>query len=71
MFGFDYPNQNKWPYTDGDKDANYGNGRPNNPLRAVEAHPESFWLGNGLRDYPPPPNVFAEIPSGGVATCKL
>ncbi|GMK56416.1 hypothetical protein CspeluHIS016_0302560 [Cutaneotrichosporon spelunceum] len=65
MFGFDYPNQSNYPYKTPGPSPNYNNNRPVTPIR-LEAHKgEDFWLGNGLRDYPPAPGQFLELKAGG------
>ncbi|CAK9783953.1 hypothetical protein CC85DRAFT_11841 [Cutaneotrichosporon oleaginosum] len=75
MFGFDYPKQSEWPYG-GESGANppgcvWDSARAKWPIREDERRSESFWLSNGLRDYPPPAGVFLEVESGGSLTLDL
>lgn len=72
MFGFDWPKQTEWPYN-GASGANmpgcsWDSERAKWPIREDDRRSESFWLSNGLRDYPPPEGVFLEIESGGTLT---
>jgi hypothetical protein len=75
MFGFDYPQQSQWPYGGASgaspPGCSWDTERAKWPIREDQHRPESFWLSNGLRDYPPPEGVFLEIESGGTLTLDL
>lgn len=71
MFGFDYPNQSAYPYNNGGAAPSWNNNRPVTPIRLSDAQREETWIGNGLRDYPPAPGQFVDLPSGSNARLDL
>lgn len=71
MFGFDYPHQSQWPYNTTGSQINWNGGVAKVPLREKDKRPESYWVGNGMREYPPSEGVFLELESGGVLTREL
>ncbi|BEI80878.1 hypothetical protein CcaverHIS002_0200380 [Cutaneotrichosporon cavernicola] len=71
MFGFDYPNQSNYPYKTAGPAPNYNNNRPVTPIRLSAKPSENFWVSNGLRDYPPAPGQFLDLPTGGATRFEV
>ncbi|EIW73496.1 hypothetical protein TREMEDRAFT_59670 [Tremella mesenterica DSM 1558] len=59
MFGLNYPGQAT------DTQQNWNNNKPVVPLRQSDDLTVDEWFAHGMKDYPPAPGNFMELPSGG------